>query len=165
MPREQPSLPEMFEREKARQLKVLGDAFAARLGRPPGAKRMSDARLIEKYLERDPAVTPKMVEQAKMQGATPDDVTRMLHPYREATYTVGVVGPDEQIKEANRIARLAEKHQAAQQPVDGSLFLSGSLGPSPMPQQAPTPAQSMPSMPPEQPPAEPEQPQAQGAAY
>lgn len=157
MPREQPSLPEMFEREKARQLKVLGDAFAARLGRPPGAKQMSDAKLVERYLMKDPKVTPEMLSQARTQGATPDDITKMLYPYREETYSIGIVGTDEQIKEATRIARLAEKHQAAQQSISDDVFLSGSLGPPPMPQQAPATPEPMPRMPMEQQPAEPEQ--------
>lgn len=167
MPREQPVLPELFEKEKNRQLQVLGDAFAERLGRPPGAKRMSDAALVERYLMKDPKVTPEMIEQAKMQGGTPDDITRMIHPWREPTYTVGVVGTEEQLKEANRLAKLAVKKQAEEAPVDPSLFLSDSLGPL-MPQQpAAQPmlgaGQPEPTMGAE--PARPEMPEQQMGAY
>src|SRR6185369_10132273 len=107
MPREQPVMGELFEKEKQRQLTQFGDALAERLGRPAGAKRMSDNELVDKYLLKDPAVTPEMIEQAKLDGASPDDITRMIHPEREKTYTIGVVGTDEQLKEAKRIAGLA----------------------------------------------------------
>lgn len=163
MARQQPSFAELYATEHDRMLKMLGDAFAARLGPPPGGKRMSDAALVERFLMRDPKVTPEMVEQAKQQGATPKDVTQMLHPYREQTYTVGVVGTEAQIKEANRLARLAAKKQAEELPPDPNAFLSGSLGPL-MPQQAPAQPMLPPGQPPEAGPEMPaEQPQEQGA--
>jgi hypothetical protein len=136
MPRQQPSYAERYATEHDRQLQLIGDAFAKRLGPPPGGTRMSDAALVEKFLLRDPAVTPEMVEQAKQQGATPDDITNMLHPFRAPTYTEGVVGTEAQIKEANRLAKLAAKKQAEETPPDPNAFLSGSLG-SLMPQQPP----------------------------
>jgi hypothetical protein len=166
MPREQPVMAELFEREKQRQLRLYGDALAERLGRPPGAKRMSDAALVERYLMKDPKVTPEMIAQMQAEGATPDDITRAIHPYREATWTVGVVGTEEQLKEAKRIAHLAEKHQAKEAPVDPSMFLSDSLG-SLMPQPP-----SQPMLPPGQPepmmvaePSAPEMPMQEGGYY
>jgi len=137
---------ELFEKEKQRQLTQFGDALAERLGRPAGAKRMSDNELVDKYLLKDPAVTPEMIEQAKLDGASPDDITRMIHPEREKTYTIGVAGTDEQLKEAKRIAGLAAKKQAAEAPVDPSVFLSDSLG-----SLMPKPAPAQPMLPPAQP--------------
>jgi len=128
------SFAEMWQKEHDRQLKMYGDALAQRMGAPPGGRAMSDAELTSKWNLRDPNVTPEMVAQMQASGATPDDITRAIYPEREKTYTIGVVGPEAQRSEAERIAALAAKQapQTAALPpgVTPPTFLSGSLGPT-----------------------------------
>lgn len=117
MPKRAPSAAELFSTIKNKQLPVLGEALARGLGPPPGAKRMSDAALVEKWWQVDPALVPNpspatlydAAARLREQGASPDDVTRAIYPWREDTYSLGVIGIENQKKEADRLAKLAMK--------------------------------------------------------
>jgi hypothetical protein len=112
---------ELFSEQKAHMLPILGDALAQQMGPPPQAKRMNDDDLVARWWLVDPALVPQpspesvaAAHQALIeQGASKEDAIRALHPYREDTYTVGVMGIENQVKEANRLAARAAKSPPA----------------------------------------------------
>lgn len=121
---------EAWQAEHDRQLKLYGDALASRMGPPPGGQKMSDSALAEQWNQRDPSVTPDKVASMQAQGTSPEDITRAIYPQRENTYTIGFPDTTGQIKEADRIAKMAQKSAPTSNPTDLSApFLAQSLAP------------------------------------
>jgi hypothetical protein len=110
------SFEELFSEQKAHMLPILGDALAQQMGPPPQAKRMNDDDLVARWWLVDPALVPQpspesvaAAHQALIeQGASKEDAIRALFPYREDTFTVGVMGVENQVKESNRLAGRAQ---------------------------------------------------------
>lgn len=89
-----------------------GRDLAAQMGPPDGHVPVSDDTLVWLFLLRDRTVTAQVMAEHAAQGASEKDLTNLLYPHREATYTLGRPRLEDQVREADRIARLARAYEA-----------------------------------------------------
>ncbi len=131
MARTEQSYDDAVAAEINRRLGTGPKAVAATLGAPGRTVMLSDAELVERWNLRDPAVGPEHLQQlvseivaqgqqeqwtpTRLEAETKAAITDALYPFRRPCYTQGRSDVGEQVKEAQRIARLAQQAQGPTQ--------------------------------------------------
>jgi len=115
-------------------LKQLGDGVAAEAGPPMSVdvERVGDAARVEAWNTPDPKATDQALWQLAQQKtqehsqagmkpeevvqAVAEDLTHARYPGRVPLYTAGTVGWAEQVREAQRLARVAARRAPPPEP-------------------------------------------------